>query len=163
MRLVLNTGASLRMQFFIRAIQPRGNVVHAAVVEQRDDLLLQQVVQRLALDLVLEVRVGVALAAADRPAQVGLIALDPPAVQDRAVQHAVGGRLHAAGAGGLMRPARRVEPHVHALHQVAGDVDVVVLEEDDPPADVGLAGETARSRGSAPCLRCRPGGPCRRR
>ena len=53
----------------------------------------------------------------------------------------------------LERPARVVEPHVDALHQVAADVDVVVLDEHD------AAGEAAASRVELGDLRssCLPG------
>ena len=75
--------------------------------------------------------VGVRLAPADGPAVRAVPALVPPAVEDRAVDDAVHGRLHAARAGCLERPARVVEPDVHALHEVARDAHVVVLEDED--------------------------------
>ena len=63
MRLVLKNGAELcAIEAFMRAIQPRGRPSRAAVVEQRHDLLLEQVVERLGLDLVLVVEVVVLLA-----------------------------------------------------------------------------------------------------
>src|SRR6185503_7062283 len=78
------------------------NIVHAAAVKERQDLLLENVVERLALDLVLIIGVGVILAAADRPADVRRITFDPPAVEHRAVEDAVGGGLHSAGAAGFV-------------------------------------------------------------
>ena len=71
---------------------------------------------------------------------LAVVRLGPPAVEDREVQPAVEHHLLAAGARRLERPARVVEPDVDALDQVAADVDVVVLDEDD------LAGEL-RDRG----------------
>ena len=41
--------------------------------------------------------------------------------------------------GRLERPARVVEPDVHALDQVPGDPDVVVLEDEHPAAELGAA------------------------
>ena len=49
------------------------------------------------------------------------------------------GDLHAAGARGFERPARVVQPHVHALNEVAGDVHVVVFDEDHAAAELRLA------------------------
>ena len=60
---------------------------------------------------------------------VAVVGLGPPAVEDREVQAAVEHDLLAAGAAGLERAARVVEPDVDALHQVPADVDVVVLDE----------------------------------
>ena len=59
----------------------------------------------------------------------------------RQVEPAVDADLHAAGAGGFERAARVVEPDVDALHQVAGDVDVVVFEEDHAAAELGPAAD----------------------
>ncbi len=83
MRLVLKTGTSVLM----RALHPPDpaarQAVGAARVEQRHDLLLEQVVDGPALDVVLVGQVGVLLAGADGPAVVAVVALDPPAVEDR--------------------------------------------------------------------------------
>ncbi len=38
-------------------------------------------------------------------------------------------------------PTRRIQPHVHPLVQVAAHLDVVVFQEDDALAELGLAGE----------------------
>ena len=53
----------------------------------------------------------------------------------RHVRRAVDGRLHAARAAGFERLARVVQPHVAALHQEVGDVQVVVVDEGDAPAE----------------------------
>ena len=59
------------------------DVRRVPVIEQRHDILLQQVVERFGFNLVLVARVGVLLAAADGPAGFGSVALIPPAVQNR--------------------------------------------------------------------------------
>ena len=61
----------------------------------------------------------------------------------RQVQAAVDADLHAAGARRFQRPARIVQPDVDALHQVAGDVDVVIFDEDHAAAELGPAGRRA--------------------
>ena len=72
---------------------------------------------------------------------LGVVALVPPAVEDRAVERAVERRLHAARPAGFERPARRVQPHVAAVVHLAGDRHVVVGEEHEAVAHAGLAGE----------------------
>src|SRR6185437_661389 len=47
--------------------------------------------------------------------------------------------LLAAGAGGFERTARIVEPYVDALYEVASDVDVVVLDEDELGGELGVS------------------------
>ncbi len=64
-----------------------------------------------------------------------VVAFAPPAVEDAQVQAAVTAGLHAAGAGGLERAARVVQPDVAAAHHLARDVDVVVLDEHEPPRE----------------------------
>ena len=95
----------------------------AVVGERRHDLLLEQPVELLAIGLV-----GGAF---DRPADVGRVALRPPAVEHREIQDAVDRGLHAARPRSLERPARSVQPDVTATHHRPGDTHVVVLEEDD--------------------------------
>ena len=111
------------------------------LVEQGDDLALEEVEQARRLGLVAPAEVVPALGRGDGPAVLAVEELVPPAVEDRAVEDAVEGRLLAAGAARLQRPAGGVQPHVAALEQHAGHGDVVVLEERDPVADVLLAGE----------------------
>ena len=53
------------------------------------------------------------------------------------IKTAIEQHLLATRAARFLRPARSIEPHVHALHQVAGDVDVIVLDEDDARAQLG--------------------------
>ena len=43
--------------------------------------------------------------------------------------------LHAAGAARLERLARVVQPHVAALHEEVRDVQIVVVDERDAPAE----------------------------
>ena len=69
----------------------------------------------------------------------------------------------AAGAGRLERAARRVQPHVDALHQVPADVDVVVLDEQQLAGERGSRISRAICWQEAPCPACRADAPCRRR
>ena len=105
------------------------------IVEQGDDLVLEKVVEGLALHPVLLLRVAVRLAAADRPAEIGGVPLVPPPVEDRNVQRAVGRRLHPARPRRFQRAPRVVQPHVDTLHHIPRHVDVVILKEDQPVAN----------------------------
>ena len=64
------------------------------------------------------------------PAYVWRVRLGPPAIELGEIEAAVGQHLHAAGAARFPRPARRIDPDVHALHQLLREGHVVVLEED---------------------------------
>src|SRR4051794_38298438 len=89
-----------------------------AGVELRSDAALQQVVDRGSVARVLLRLIGNLGGAADRPAVAPpaprVVSLRPPAVEDRAVDPAVQRRLHPAGAAGLLRAQRVVEPDIAA-------------------------------------------------
>ena len=78
-------------------------------------------------------------ALADGEAVEAVVGFGPPAVEHREVEAAVEDDLLAAGAGSFQRPARIVEPDVDALDEVAADVDVVVLDEDELVAELRVA------------------------
>ena len=121
--------------------QPAAGRGAAAVVEQRHDLALEQLEEAVGLGLVAPLVVLEHLGRGDGPAVLAVEALVPPAVEDRAVERAVEGGLHARGAARLLRAAGVVQPHVGALVEGAGDGDVVVLEEHEPVADAEVGGE----------------------
>ena len=54
---------------------------------------------------------------------------------------AVDEHLHAARSAGLPGPPGRVDPNVHALHQVLGQEHVVVAEKDRVGTSLGLPDE----------------------
>lgn len=92
----------------------------------------------------------------ERPPHLGSIGFGPPAVEFGEIQSAIDENFHAAGAAGFPGTARSIDPDIHALDEVLGEVEVVVFEEDgaaldigtghemDPLAQQGLAGEVAR-------------------
>ena len=99
-----------------------------------------QRVERLHVGPVLRavvVRIGLRV---DQPPVVAGVPLGPPAVADRHVRRAVHRRLHAARAAGLERFARVVHPDVAALDQEMGHVQVVILDEGDPAAELRIEG-----------------------
>jgi hypothetical protein len=66
---------------------------------------------------------------ADCPADLGRIGLFPPSIARREIESAVDEHLHAARATRLPRPTRSVDPDIDALHQLLGQRNVVVFEE----------------------------------
>ena len=70
-------------------------------------------------------------AGSDREAVQAVVGFRPPAVENGEIQAAVQDHLLPAGARGLERTPRIVQPDIDALHEVAADVDVVVLDEDE--------------------------------
>src|SRR5262245_11669435 len=85
--------------------------------------------------------IGIVITVADRPASGHLIRLIEPAVEDAEIRYAVQRRFHAAGAAGRLAAARSVQPHIDTLHQLASDLDSVVLEKNDAAGKLRIARE----------------------
>jgi hypothetical protein len=115
--------------------------VLVAVVVERHDLALEQVVELVGVGGVALRLVVVAALAADRPAVHAVEPLGPPAVEDGEVEDAVHRGLLTGGAGGLQRTARVVQPHVDAARERPTDRHVVVLEEQDAAVEAGVVGQ----------------------
>src|ERR1043166_926334 len=98
-----------------------------AIMEQRHNFLLEQVVYGATLDVVLVHQVRVLLAGPNRPTIVARIAFAPPAVEDAQVQTAITGGFHTTGPRRFQRPARCIQPETHTLHQVASNVHILVF------------------------------------
>src|SRR5207249_936577 len=112
-----------------------------ALVKKRNDLVGQGFVKAGAVLAVLLLdRVGMRIFA-DRKTVGAVVALPPPAVEDAEVEAAMSAGFHAAGAGGLQRTARGVEPDVAAGHHLPGDVHVVVLDEDEVSLEIAVFAE----------------------
>ncbi len=76
---------------------------------------------------------------ADGESVEAVVGLGPPAVEHGEVEAAVEHDLLPAGAGGFEGTAGIVEPDVDSLDEVAADVDVVVLDEEELVGKVGVA------------------------
>ncbi len=114
----------------------------ALLVEPRGDPPLQQVVERRGLQVVTPLRPGTGpVRGGDRPPEVALVPLVPPAVEDRQVEAAVERGLHAAGAARLQRPQRVVQPDVAARVELLRHAHAVVGQEDDPVPHPRVVGE----------------------
>ena len=117
------------------------HVVLIAIVVERNDLVLQHVVQAGGVPPVLLLDIHVRGAVSNGEAVQTVVSLGPPPVEHRAVEPTIQQHLLSAGAAGLLRTARVVQPDVDALDQVSAHVDVVVLDEHHPVAQLrGLGG-----------------------
>lgn len=106
------------------------------------DAVLDERVEGVGLQLVAPFLAGGGpVGGGDRPAEVGVEPLVPPAVTDREVEAAVERGLHPAGAAGLQRAQRVVEPDVAAGVELLGHAHAVVRQEDDAVAYPGVVGE----------------------
>src|SRR4030095_6584035 len=101
-----------------------------AVVEEGNNLLLQFRVERFGLGSIPLLIVAVLFAIAHGPTHISSVGLGPPAVQLRQVKTAVGEHLHSTRTTCLPRPARVVNPNVHAVHQLLGEQHVIIAEKD---------------------------------
>ena len=81
------------------------------------------------------------LPVAECPSDLGGECLGPPAVQLGEIDASIDEHLHPARPAGLPRPARRVDPDVHSLHQALGQQHVVIAEEYGVCADIGSTDE----------------------
>src|SRR4030095_5949778 len=116
-----------------------GKSVRVAVVEERDDLLLQFRVERVGLGSI-PLRILTTLSAiADGPTHIVSVGLGPPAIQLRQVKTAVRQYLHSTRTTRLPRPAWVVNPNVNAMHQLLGEQHVIIAEKDHMRPHFGAA------------------------
>jgi hypothetical protein len=66
----------------------------------------------------------------------------PPTAQFRQVEAAVDQHFHPAGAARFQGPARSVEPHLRALHQMLGQDQVIVAKKNSVAANLVTLNET---------------------
>ena len=134
----IEMGAGVHDRLF-HAAHPLARRLLPAPIERGGNLAFEQVVDGAGVQRVLVLRIRLPLA--DGPAAGMLIGLVVPAVQDAEVQHAVDGRLHAAGAAGFFAAPRVAEPQIHALHHLPRHLHVVVFQKDHVFPEVGIARE----------------------
>ena len=117
------------------------HAVGVALVVARRDPVLEQLVERGRLEGVALAGVARGIRRRDDPAVVVAGVLGPPAVEDRQVERAVHRGLHARRAARLERTQRVVQPHVAARVEQLGHAHVVVGQEHDALAQLGLLRE----------------------
>src|SRR3974390_901042 len=85
------------------------------------------------------------LSAADREPVLAVVGFGPPAIENRQVQSAVQDHLLAAGPARFERPAGCVGPDVDTVYESSADIDVVVLKEENLPAEQRIARQAGNS------------------
>src|SRR5688572_19527391 len=73
-----------------------------------------------------------------RPPVVAVIAFAPPAVEYGAIRYTIDRSLHAACARSFKRDARHVQPQVCTRYEKFCRVHVIVLHEEDLPAEAWI-------------------------
>ena len=101
------------------------------VVIKRHNLVFEQTIDGSSIQLVLIFLIGICALVGQRPTCTLAIAFIPPAVHDRKIHNAVHQCFLARRTACLERSCRRVHPDVHATHQTASQLHVVILEEDN--------------------------------
>src|ERR1043166_5041571 len=105
--------------------------VGIAVVKERDHYFGKGPVKILAVAAILFLDgVGMGILA-DGEAVGAVVAFPPPAIENAQVQATMTAGFLAAGAGGFEGPARVVQPDVAAAGHGAGDMHIVVLDENE--------------------------------
>ncbi len=123
---------------FHKGYPAAGDVVRPALIVKRHDFLFEQIVEGPALNLVLVLDIFVDFAFPDGPAVVALVSFAPPPVENTHVEAAVESHLHAAGAAGLHGAERGVEPDIDPLHQMPGNLHVVIFNKNNSVAEALL-------------------------
>ena len=102
------------------------------------------------------------LAVPQCPPDFRRVGFRPPAIQLREIDAAIDQHLHAARSASLPGPPWRIDPDIHALHQLLGQKHVVVAEEDHMGAGLGLADEMNPFLDQGLPRSGPPDAPCRR-
>src|ERR1035438_7637010 len=109
-----------------------------ALIVEGNDFIAERVVQVFAIAVVMDVDVGMGSARANGEAVVAIIGFGPPAIENGKVEAAIEDDFLSAGAGGFHGAAGVIEPHIDALNKVTADVNVVILDEDEPVGENGI-------------------------
>src|SRR6266404_1991841 len=86
---------------FTHELQPsqRKLAIRLGIIE-RDDLILEQLIEARGVNFILEIDGAVSDLGADGPAVVAVVTLAPPTIQHAEIKPTIGWRFHTAGAAG---------------------------------------------------------------
>lgn len=119
------------------ARQPTG----IALVERRYDLLLQDLIQTEGIVLVLKFGIRAVTGVADGKSVAAVPCFGPPAIECGAVEDSVDRCFLATGARSFLRASGRIQPHIDSLHKLSCQIDGVVSEDDNAPAEWWLSSQ----------------------
>src|SRR5512139_74682 len=115
-----------------------GNSAFIALVIEWDNLLFHGLIEILGISLILYVGVVVHPAVTNGETILTIVGFVPPAIENGEIQTPVQNDLLTAGAASLQWSSRVVQPHIHSLDEVAGDVIIVVFDENHSPPVGGV-------------------------
>src|SRR5258706_10455877 len=75
---------------------------------------------------------------ADGKAIGAIVTFAPPAIEDAEIEAAMAAGFHAAGARGLQRAARRIEPDIATRNHLPRHVHVVILDKNQVPLQIAV-------------------------
>jgi hypothetical protein len=111
------------------------------IVKQGDNLLLDDLPEGCRVPVVLHVFILVERILTDLPSIVSMKSFTPPAIHRADMQTSMDECLLAAGSAGFHGPPGGIQPDISAGNQVAGNVDVVVLDEHNLAEEILTAGK----------------------
>src|ERR1700741_2032336 len=120
---------------------PSREPIAIAMVVERNHFFAKSTHEIFSVARVMDVHVRMRSADTNGEAVHAVIRLGPPAVENGEVEAAIEHGFLAAGARSLLRPARIVEPHINALHEMASNVDVIVFDKHELVAEFRIAHE----------------------
>src|SRR5262249_42647912 len=111
------------------------NTSVVAAVEGRDDLFFEQAINGLGFRSIV-----FGFARIDEPAVRLRVPFSPPPTRHPQMGHAVNGRLHSARTARFERFTWIVEPYIASLNEKVSNVEVVFVDEGNPPRESQISG-----------------------
>src|SRR6267143_4178702 len=75
---------------------------------------------------------------ADGKAIGAVVTFTPPAIEDAEIETAMAASFHAAGARGLQRTARRIEPDITTGDHLPRHVHIIILNKNEVPLKIAV-------------------------
>ena len=108
----------------------------ASVIE-RHNLILKQTIDGGCIQLVLMLLILIGTLVGECPSCTWTIAFIPPSVQNGQIDNTIHERLLTRCTRCFERTCGSVHPDIHAAHQPAGQLHVIILQEDDLTQELG--------------------------
>src|SRR5215470_521222 len=107
---------------------PRNSILIALIIEW-NHFIAQDAVEIFGISRIMNIRTRVSPAVSDRETVQTVVGFSPPSIENRKIKAAIQNNFLTACARSFQRTPRIVQPDIDAAHQVASDIDVVVLDK----------------------------------